>query len=125
MKWLVGDRYLKRLGSRPCDRVRSGSKPSTAVDIRRMSRGRSGGGSARRSVSGGSHFTFFSRFAFPPSHYYRWLLHSVATYRFLLFSKIVFTTTRLDYIKSRHIYSLLLKDIINLVVNKSDYIIVL
>ena len=53
------------------------------------------------------------------------LTDSVATYRFLTFLKIVFITTRLDRIKSRYIYSLSLKDIINLVVYKSDYIVVL
>jgi hypothetical protein len=58
-------------------------------------------------------------------HVYRWLFDSVATHRFLNFPKIVFTTTRLDHIKSRYICSLLLEDIINLVVSIFNYIMVL
>jgi hypothetical protein len=56
---------------------------------------------------------------------YRWLFDSVAIYRFLTFPKIVFTTMRLDYIKSRYICSLSLEDIINLVISRFDYIVVL
>jgi len=56
---------------------------------------------------------------------YRWLFNSVAIYRFLIFLKIVFIIVYLDYIKSKDIYSLLLKDIINPVVNKFNYIIIL
>jgi hypothetical protein len=56
---------------------------------------------------------------------YRWLFGPLATYRFFPHLKIVFATTRLDYLKSRYICSLLLEDIINLVVSRSDYIMVL
>jgi hypothetical protein len=56
---------------------------------------------------------------------YRWLLHSITIYRFWPFPKIVFAIIRLDYIKSRYIYSLLLEDIINLVASRFDYIMVL
>jgi hypothetical protein len=56
---------------------------------------------------------------------YRWLFNPLATYRFLPFPKIVFTTKRLDYIKSRYICSLLLEDIINLVVSRSNGLLVL
>jgi hypothetical protein len=56
---------------------------------------------------------------------YGWLFGPLATYRFFPHPKIVFATTWLDYLKSRCICSLLLEDIINLVVSRSDYIVVL
>jgi hypothetical protein len=57
--------------------------------------------------------------------HYRWLFGPLATYRFFPHPKIVFATTRLDYLKSSCICSLPLEDIINLVVSRSDYIVVL
>jgi hypothetical protein len=56
---------------------------------------------------------------------YRWLFDPLATYRFLPFPKIVFTTKRLDHIKSRYICSLSLEDIINLVASRSNSLLVL
>jgi hypothetical protein len=56
---------------------------------------------------------------------YRWLFGPLATYRFFPHPKIVFATTRLDYLKSSCICSLPLEDIINLVASRSDYIVVL
>jgi hypothetical protein len=57
--------------------------------------------------------------------WYRWLFGPLATYRFFPHPKIVFATTRLDYLKSSCICSLLLEDIINLVASRSDCIVVL
>jgi hypothetical protein len=56
---------------------------------------------------------------------YRWLFGPLVTYRFFPHPKIIFATIWLDYLKSSCIYSLLLEDIINLVISRSDYIIML